>query len=223
MLKFIQRIVLPLILLFGAANVQADTAIAVDNPYKMIEQVAQKTFTRFDTDKAKIQADPNHLKTIVREELLPHVDYRYASLKVLGQNVQKLQRELKSRSKVLAKIQAFTNAFKDYMVSTYASAFTEYTNQKVKFSPEKSFNNQRFINVPVQVIEDGRPPIKLSFKVIRQKDGSWKVYDLIAEGVSLIQSKQSEIGGLIQREGIDKVITLLNQKANADVQKKSEK
>ncbi len=224
MLKIINKLLLPAVLCLGFSTaVMAKNSVNTENPYKMIEQVANQTFSRFDTDQTKIKADPNYLKTIVDEELLPFVDYRYASLKVLGRNVQGLQKQLKSRDKVIAKINEFTTAFKAYMVSTYASAFTEYTHQKIEFSPGRKFSDQKFVTVPVQVIEPGRPPIKMAFKVRRQKDNTWKVYDLIAEGVSLIQSKQSEIGGLIQREGIDSVIKMLHEKANADVKKKSGK
>ena len=222
MLKLIKRLLLPAVLCFTVHSTMAAEAIDTNNPYKMIEQVANHTFSRFNSDQAKIKADPNYLKTIVREELLPYVDYNYASLKVLGKNVQSLQRKLKDRNKVLSKIKEFTGAFKGYMVSTYASAFTQYTHQKVQFSPAKKFAGQKFVIVPVQVIDQGRPPIKMAFKMRRQKDNSWKVYDLIAEGVSLIQSKQSEIGGLVQRQGFDNVIKMLNDKANADVSKKSE-
>lgn len=222
MLKLIKRLLLPAVLCF-TANTAMAAKVDTSNPYTMIEQVANQTFARFEADQAKIKVDPNHLKTVVDQELLPYVDYRYASLKVLGRNIKTLQKELKTRAKVVAKINAFTEAFKGYMVSTYATAFTQYTNQKIEFSPAQKFDGAKFVTVPVQVIEQDRPPIKMEFKARRQKDNSWKVYDLVAEGVSLIQSKQSEIGGLIQREGIDKVIKMLNDKAHADIEIKSEK
>ncbi len=221
MLKLIRGFLVTAVLCCFAGAAMA-AKIDTRNPYTMIKQVADQTFARFNADQAKIKADPNHLKTIVEQELLPYVDYRYASLKVLGRNIKTLQKELKSRDRVLAKIDAFTDAFKGYMVSTYASAFTEYTNQKVEFPPAKKLTDSKFVTVPVQVTEEGRPPIKLSFKLRRQKDNSWKVYDLVAEGVSLIQSKQSEIGGLIQREGIDHVIKMLRGKAEADVPTKTD-
>ena len=222
MLKLIKGFLLTTALCF-TANVAMAAKVDTQNPYTMIEQVADQTFARFNADQAKIKANPNHLKTIVEHELLPYVDYRYASLIVLGnRNIKKLQHELKDKAKVLKKVNRFIQAFKGYMVSTYASAFTEYSNQKIEFSPAKKLTDSQFVIVPVTVIEKGRPPIKLAFKLRRQKDKSWKVYDLIAEGVSLIQSKQSEIGSLVQREGIDHVIKMLNSKAKADVQKNTD-
>ena len=44
-----------------------------DNPYRLLEQVAEKTFNRIETERDQIDEDPNHLKTIVKEELMPYV------------------------------------------------------------------------------------------------------------------------------------------------------
>ena len=55
--------------------------------------------------------------------------------------------------------------------------------------------------------------VQLSFKLRKnQKSGEWKVFDVIAEGISMLNTKQSEISELIQRQGIDHVIDLLEKK-----------
>ncbi|WP_133405472.1 MlaC/ttg2D family ABC transporter substrate-binding protein [Parashewanella tropica] len=212
MRKLFSKILLPICLMISSFSVMA-ADINTKNPYTMIQQVADQTFARFKADQSKIKADPNYLKTIITDELLPYVDYKYASYMVLGRN-------LRSSSK--SQRTAFVTSFKDYLISTYATAFTAYTDQQVKFSPAKDFSNQKIVTVPVQVISGGRPPINISFKVRKLKNGTWKVFDLVAEGVSLLQSKQSEIGGLIQRQGLDSVIKMLSEKAKAPIQAAAE-
>ncbi|RLV60262.1 ABC transporter substrate-binding protein [Parashewanella curva] len=213
MRTLLSKILLPLCLVISSFSAMA-ADIDSKNPYTMIQQVADQTFARFNADQSKIKADPNHLKTIISDELLPYVDYKYAAYTVLGRNLRQLSK---------AQRNDFSIAFKDYLVSTYATAFTEYTDQKIKFAPAKDFSNQKIVTVPVQVVSNGRPPINISFKVRKLKNGTWKAFDLVAEGVSLLQSKQSEIGGLIQRQGIDSVIKMLNEKAKAPIQAKTEK
>lgn len=181
------------------------------DPYAMVKSVANKTFDRFHKDKALIDADADHLKVIVREELMPYIDYKYASYKVLGQYLKESTEDQRNR---------FVDAFEGYLVSTYAQAFTEYTNQKVEFSPGSDFSNEKIVDVNVQIIEAGRPPIKLLFKVRRLKDDSWKAFDLVAEGVSLLSSKQSEISNLIRQQGIDSVIKMLEERTKDKVTKK---
>jgi phospholipid transport system substrate-binding protein len=209
MLKSIINLFLPLALLVNAAQVQAtDIQIDTKNPYSMIAAVANKTFARFHQDKALIDADLSHLKVIVREELLPYIDYKYASYKVLGQYLRNTTEDQRNR---------FVDAFEGYLVATYAQAFTEYTDQRVEFSPAIDFANEKMVDVRVRVLDNGRPPIKLIFKARRLKDDSWKAFDLIAEGVSLLASKQSEIGNLIRQQGIEAVIDMLVERTKQQV------
>lgn len=213
MFKRLSRLLLPLVWMFTATTALADDAqVNIMDPYAMVKSVANKTFDRFHKDKALIDADADHLKVIVREELMPYIDYKYASYKVLGQYLKESTEDQRNR---------FVDAFQGYLVTTYAQAFTEYTNQKVEFSPGSDFSNEKIVDVNVQIIEAGRPPIKLLFKVRRLKDDSWKAFDLVAEGVSLLSSKQSEISNLIRQQGIDPVIKMLEERTKDKVTKQS--
>lgn len=209
MFKNLSRFLLPLVMVLGATSaVAADVVVDTTDPYAMVKAVANKTFDRFHKDKALIDVNSDHLKVIVREELMPYVDYKYASYKVLGQYLKDSTEEQRNR---------FVNAFEGYLISTYAQAFTEYTNQKVEFSPGIDFSKEKMVDVNVQIIEAGRPPIKLLFKARRLKDDSWKAFDLVAEGVSLLSSKQSEISNLIRQQGIDPVIKMLEDRTKEKV------
>ncbi|MFT5790516.1 MAG: phospholipid transport system substrate-binding protein, partial [Shewanella sp.] len=73
----------------------------------------------------------------------------------------------------------------------------------------EDFANEKMVNVNVRVIEKGRPEIKLQFRARRLKDNTWKAFDLVAEGVSLLSSKQSEISNLVRQKGIEPVIEML--------------
>ncbi|MBR9727632.1 phospholipid-binding protein MlaC [Shewanella intestini] len=182
--------------------------INLKNPYTMVEQVSKQTFSRFADDQALIEKDLNHLKVIVAEELMPYVDYKYAAYKVMG---------LYLRESTPEQRKAFVTAFKGYLISTYAQAFTEYTDQTVKFSPALDFAGEKIVEVNVQIVEAGRPPIKIKFKARRLKDDTWKAFDLVAEGISLLASKQSEISNLIRQKGIESVITMLEDKSKQSI------
>ncbi|GIU04896.1 MlaC/ttg2D family ABC transporter substrate-binding protein [Shewanella glacialipiscicola] len=209
MFNILSRFLLPLVMVLGTTNaIAADVAVDTKDPYAMVKAVANKTFDRFHKDKALIDADSDHLKVIVREELMPYIDYKYASYKVLGQYLKDSTEDQRNR---------FVDAFEGYLVSTYAQAFTEYTNQKVEFSPGIDFSQEKIVDVNVQIIEAGRPPIKLLFKARRLKDDTWKAFDLVAEGVSLLSSKQSEISNLIRQQGIDPVIKMLDERTKEKV------
>ncbi len=195
-----------------AAETAADVKVDQSNPFTLVEQVANKTFARFHQDEKLIAADPDHLKVIVTEELMPYIDYKYASYKVLGQYLRDTTKDQRNR---------FVEAFRGYLIATYAQAFTEYTEQTVEYAKPEDFAGEKFVNVNVQIVEQGRPAIKLQFKARRLKDGTWKAFDLIAEGVSLLSSKQSEITNLVRQQGIESVIQMLNERTQKHIELQS--
>jgi phospholipid transport system substrate-binding protein len=68
------------------------------------------------------------------------------------------------------------------------------------------------------VKEPGRPDINLSFKLRKnRKTDDWKAYDMVAEGISLLSSKQSEFQSILRNDGIQKVIDLMNNTINKPI------
>ena len=47
--------------------------------------------------------------------------------------------------------------------------------------------------------------------------GEWKAYDLIAEGVSMITTKQNEWSTILRQDGIDALTKQLNDLSNRNI------
>lgn len=185
------------------------------NPYVMVHKVAEITFKRFAREQEQIKEDPNLLKNIVREELMPYVDYRYSAFKVIGMT------NFKSTTAEQRKI--FSEVFLEYLVTSYAQVFTLYDNQLVEFERVKPLTDEKIVAVNTDIIEPGRPPINISFRVRHIKNtGEWKAYDMVAEGISLLDSKQAELTGLIRQKGIEHVTQMLKEKSDRDITFKRE-
>ena len=85
-------------------------------------------------------------------------------------------------------------------------------------SRQLSFRTTRTAVVKTRVKETGRPEIRLDFRIRYDRDEDlWKAYDLVVEGISLLNSKQSEISAVIRSNGIDKTIELIEQKAQEPI------
>lgn len=91
-------------------------------PYEMMAQVSEITFARLKSEQSAIKTDPNILKTVVDEELMPYVNVKYAAYKLLGTHLKKTTPEERAE---------FVTAFRDYLVASYAQVLTLYTDQKL--------------------------------------------------------------------------------------------
>jgi phospholipid transport system substrate-binding protein len=180
-----------------------------ENPYKMIEEVAGLTFKRFADEQQEIRNNPNILKDIVREELMPYINYKYSAFKVIGQQLKKTTKQERNE---------FVPVFREYLVTSYAQVFTLYDNQEVVFSPEKNFAGKKIIAVNTRVVMSGRNDINVAFKVRKNsKNNTWQAFDMIAEGVSLLDSKQAELGSIIRQKGLPYVTNLLRKKSDRNI------
>mgnify|MGYP000313930512 CR=1 FL=1 len=200
-----------LFLLAWFSTFNAAFAVEVDktNPYVMIEEVSKVTFDRFAREHQQIKANPELLKDIVREELMPHIFYQYAALKVLGN-----YRKAASKDD----IKAFIIAFKEYLITSYAQVFTLYEQQRVEFEPAKKIGKKKIIMVGIDIIDDNRPPINIKFKVRKNsKTNEWQAFDLVAEGISLLDAKQKELRSILAQNGVAEVTKMLKEKSGRKI------
>lgn len=167
-------------------------------PYEMMAQVSEMTFSRLKAEQSAIQANPNVLKTVVNEELMPYVNVKYAAYKLLGTHLKKTSAEERAE---------FVIAFREYLVASYAQVLTLYTDQKITLEKAKKIpEGKKIISVRVDILDSARPTVKVDFKLRKnKKTEEWQAFDMVAEGVSLLSTKQSEWNGKIRKEGISSV------------------
>ncbi|MFT6896559.1 MAG: phospholipid transport system substrate-binding protein [Paraglaciecola sp.] len=204
-MKNFTKILLVAVLLFtGSARAQSE-----DNPYQLLENVATKTFARIKVEHEQIQENPEMLRDVMEQELLPYIDYNFSALKVLGKHFRTVPKE---------KIPEFIQVFRQYLITTYALAMTYYTGQEVVFQPLREVGNDSTVTVRAVVKEPARPDINISFKLRKNsKTNEWKAYDMVVEGISLLSSKQSEFESILRQEGIQKVIDIMNKKISQPI------
>nr|WP_220100083.1 ABC transporter substrate-binding protein [Alteromonas antoniana] len=184
------------------------------NPYELVEDVAMKTFDRIKANQDAIKQDPEMLRTIMEEELVPHIDYQFAAFMVLGKHFKSVPRD---------KLSEYVSVFRQYLITTYAVAMGYYDNQEVIFEPEGEFDDKKSVTVRAVVQDPTRPEINIAFKVRKDsKTNEWKAYDMVAEGISMLNSKRSEFESILRQDGIDAVIAIMRDKIEKPVQLKQD-
>ena len=183
--------------LFVTQTVRAETS-----PYVLMQQASDKLFADIKNNQAKIKKDPNYLRTIVRNDLLPYVQVNYAGSLVLGSHFKSTTPEQREK---------FFKAFSDFIEQAYAQVLTAYTDQNIQIEPAKEVGDKNLVSIRVNIMQNGgQAPIKLDFKWRKNsKTGEWQAYDMVAEGVSMVVTKQNEWSGILRQQGIDALTCLL--------------
>lgn len=191
--------------LFVTQTVRAETS-----PYVLMQQASDKLFADIKNNQAKIKKDPNYLRTIVRNDLLPYVQVNYAGSLVLGSHFKSTTPEQREK---------FFKAFSDFIEQAYAQVLTAYTDQNIQIEPAKEVGDKNLVSIRVNIVQNGgQAPIKLDFKWRKNsKTGEWQAYDMVAEGVSMVVTKQNEWSGILRQQGIEALTAQIQKSAAAPV------
>ncbi|MEI7311175.1 phospholipid-binding protein MlaC [Pectobacterium carotovorum] len=199
-------------LLMVALLVVAPLANAADqtNPYSLMNEAAEKTFNRLKNEQPKIKQNPDYLRTIVREELLPYVQVRYAGALVLGRYY---------KDSTPAQRDAYFKAFEAYLEQAYGQALAMYNGQTYQIVSGQSLGNTDIVSIRVNIVDNGgRPPVRLDFQWRKNSQtGHWQAFDMIAEGVSMITTKQNEWAAVLRQNGVDGLTKQLESSAKQTI------
>ena len=194
------------LLLTFAALITSLSVFAADvdtkDPYKMLSVVAQDTFDTIKAHKDQVKTDLAFRKDLIRTKLMPYVDSTYAAYRVIGNNLKQTTKEQRD---------AFADAFSEYIIASYAEALGKYDNQELVIPPyQKVGADENMVNIKFLIREAGKQDLELIFKLRKNsKTGEWKAFDMVAENISMLSAKQSELSPLIRQKGIDAVTTMI--------------
>lgn len=196
--------------LLSVATLFSNQAFAETSPYALMQQTADKLFSDIKANQSKIKSNPEYLRTIVRNDLIPHVHVKYAGQLVLGKSLSSASEEQREK---------FFTAFGQFVEQSYAQVLTQYQDQKVEIESEKPTDGRSIVTIRVNVISNNNaPPIKLDFKWRKNsRTGEWQAYDMAAENVSMVATKQNEWSGILRQQGIDALTAQVAQSAKQPI------
>ncbi len=136
----------------------------------------------------------------IRAVINERFDYRAMSQSALARNWKKASSDEQAR---------FVALFARMMQNTYLVMVEEYNSQAVEYGDEK-IRKQKYARVKTFIVNSGRR-IPLDYK-LRLKDGEWLVYDVIIEGVSMINNYRSSYQQIVKSNGMQGLIAKLETK-----------
>ena len=122
------------------------------------------------------------------------------SMRTLGANWKKLNP---------AQQKEFVQLYRQILEKAYIDKILSYTNEKIVFPKESMLSNNQ-AEVQTKVITSSKE-IPIFYKVIL-KSGTWKVYDVVVENVSLVQNYRSQFNSILAKNTSDQLLEILRKK-----------
>jgi phospholipid transport system substrate-binding protein len=105
----------------------------------------------------------------------------------------------------------FVNAFTELLETTYADRIDLYEGQQVEYVGETIDKNYAEVNT--KVIGKNRETYSVDYK-LHQVGGKWRIYDVVAENISLVNNYRSQFNRVVVNSSIDELIKRIKQKSN---------
>jgi phospholipid transport system substrate-binding protein len=185
-------------LLLGAPAAGA----AADDPAELVRQAAGHVLDQLAAREDEFRADPERLADVVREDLLPLLDVRYAARLILGRE---------GRGASDAQINAFADAMSEILISRYSDGLLEYRErEQLEVLPLRGELDERMTRVRTRVRLLNGKFIPVDY-VFRKTEQGWKAFDVIIEGISYVATYRNQIIPQVKQEGLDAVTNRLRR------------
>ena len=169
-------------------------------PQQVVQTIADDLSKAIDGHQQELKADKEAMIKIIDDTFLPHFDIDYASILVLGMH---------AREATPAQRERFAKAFYNSITHRYAEGLLNYTRGRVKVLPFKGDLNDKRSIVQTQVVLDDGKTVSVDYAFRKTRDGDWKAYDVIIEGISYVSNYRNQVDAEIKKEGIDGLIARL--------------
>jgi phospholipid transport system substrate-binding protein len=104
----------------------------------------------------------------------------------------------------------FTRLFADLLDRAYISKIDLYQGEKVKYVGESLEGDEALVKTMINTKSGTDMPVDYR---MHMKDGAWRVYDVIIEGVSLVSNYRTQFNKIVQTESYDSLVQKLKARA----------
>lgn len=109
-----------------------------------------------------------------------------------------------------AQQQELVDVFSRLSIASYAHNFKDYSGESFVFDSEEETTRGGVV-VHSHLVIPGEKDVKFDY-MLKEKGDSWRIINIIANGVSDLALKRSEYTAILQREGFDALIAKINEK-----------
>ena len=170
--------------------------VKADSPSQLVLANSTRVLATLESRRAEFSKNRNALSRFVSSEFSTMFDRDYAGRLVLGTH---------GRGASDAEVKLFADALADDLMQRYGSSLLDFnTELKVRVKSETALRNGAIIKVSSEMLRQGGEPIPVDY-LMRKVGSQWKVFDVMVEGVSFVQTFRTQFDAPLKRTSIAQV------------------
>ena len=174
----------------------ASAKAMVGSPSQLVLANSTRVLATLEARRPEFTRNRAALSKFVSSEFSQMFDRDYAGRLVLGTH---------GRGASNADVKLFADALADNLMQRYGSSLLDFnTELKVRIKSETPLRNGAIVKVSSEMLRQGGEPIPVDY-LMRKVGTQWKVFDVMVEGVSFVQTFRSQFDAPLKRKSIAQV------------------
>ncbi|NJD61210.1 MAG: ABC transporter substrate-binding protein [Deltaproteobacteria bacterium] len=134
---------------------------------------------------------------LLRAEIRPAFDFGEMAKRSLGVHWRKRTPEERER---------FTKLYAELLENTYLGRIESYKGERIRYVGESL--DPPYAVVKTVILTSREEEIPLDYRLLLEGD-RWRIYDVVIEGISLVNNYRSQFGGILQNSSFDELVKKL--------------
>ncbi len=176
------------------------SAMMQGSPSQLVLNNSQRVLSTLEKRRPEFQKNRAALRQFVSSEFNAMFDRDWAARLVLGRHARGASED---------DIRLFADALADNLMARYGSSLLDFnTKLRVRVKSETVLPQGQGVRVSSEFLRQGGQPIPVDY-LMRKSGNQWKVFDVIVEGISYVQTFRNQFDAELQRKSIRQVATEL--------------
>lgn len=198
----LQRLFIPIIIMGIFALLTPSPAVAALEPREALEKTVNSVLNELKKPELHNASTRDAVLQNVERMIVELFSFEELSMRTVGPTWRNFSADQKKR---------FIDAFENLLRERYVGALREYSGETVSYIKETPVGTSGD-KIQIDTIVNVRSkPVPMNYRMI--KKDRWVVYDILIEGVSLVQNYRSQFQAVLQRGNGDELIEQVNKKA----------
>jgi phospholipid transport system substrate-binding protein len=149
--------------------------------------------------------DPKQRAQVIdrlRQIVYPLFDFNEMAMRSLGASWRRLNPQQRKD---------FVSTFTTLLEKTYADQINLYDGQQVVYTGESVDGD--YAQVDSRIIDKDGQTYSVAYR-LQKVDGKWKIYDVVAENISLVNNYRSQFNRVIAKSSFEELLKMMRQKAS---------
>ena len=167
---------------------------------KVVLDASSRILSTLQQRRAEFRGNPTALRGFINGELTKTFDRDYAARLVLG---------VHGRGASDADVKLFADAMADNLMQRYGSALLDIQGKpSFRLKSEAPLPGNRGVKVSTELVRAGSEATPVDY-LMRNVNGQWKIFDVMIEGISYVQTFKTQFDAPLRQKSIQQVATEL--------------